>query len=381
MRFNSLLGGHATGVLDEKKMDYLYFGIIIIVTLFFSLYFYKKNKKNSNVYTIQSNNEKNEVQEESIDEDNSENTNSTVFDDYKMEIIYYWITQKVLPNKNIDYEILKEKIVKSIGSLPEILEDKTTFVNNEKKEFLKEILGRIDYSSPIKFFAVNKGRKLFSNLKSLFIFAGVFFFTLFQIEIRKEYESSNFMYLIFSITSFVFSFVFGKFSDKFLSLLLKTLKLGDYLKIISEPDELIEKKVKINQLSKNETLFNKTTVFLSKKKLLFEDFVTQSPTMQNTINNKLCLYIVIDYLKTVYSKEAYKEYLLEKEIDVLEFICGFNQNSVSANFELALLYFQSNRFENFYESLLKCRNINGYDWIIESYIKSYEFYKNNCENK
>lgn len=144
---------------------------------------------------------------------------------------------------------------------------------------------------------------------------------------------------------------------------------------------MIEKKVKINQLSKNETLFNKTTVFLSKKKLLFEDFVTQSPTMQNTINNKLCLYIVIDYLKTVYSKEAYKEYLLEKEIDVLEFICGFNQNSVSANFELALLYFQSNRFENFYESLLKCRNINGYDWIIESYIKSYEFYKNNCENK
>ena len=362
-------------------MDYLYFGIIIIVTLFISLYFYKKNKKNSNVYTIQSNNEKNEVQEESINEDNSENTNSTVFDDYKMEIIYYWITQKVLPNKNIDYEILKEKIVKSIGSLPEILEDKTTFVNNEKKEFLKEILGRIDYSSPIKFFAVNKGRKLFSNLKSLFIFAGVFFFTLFQIEIRKEYESSNFMYLIFSITSFVFSFVFGKFSDKFLSLLLKTLKPGDYLKIISEPDELIEKKVKINQLSKNETLFNKTTVFLSKKKLLFEDFVTQSPTMQNTINNKLCLYIVIDYLKTVYSKEAYKEYLLEKEIDVLEFICGFNQNSVSANFELALLYFQSNRFENFYESLLKCRNINGYDWIIESYIRSYEFYKNNCENR
>ena len=172
MRFNSLLGGHATGVLDEKKMDYLYFGIIIIVTLFFSLYFYKKNKKNSNVYTIQSNNEKNEVQEESIDEDNSENTNSTVFDDYKMEIIYYWITQKVLPNKNIDYEILKEKIVKSIGSLPEILEDKTTFVNNEKKEFLKEILGRIDYSSPIKFFAVNKGRKLFSNLK--FYFKGYF---------------------------------------------------------------------------------------------------------------------------------------------------------------------------------------------------------------
>ena len=28
-----------------------------------------------------------------------------------------------------------------------------------------------------------------------------------------------------------------------------------------------------------------------------------------------------------------------------------------------------------------CRNINGYDLMIESYIKSYEFYKNNCEDK
>lgn len=365
-------------------MDYLYFGIIIIVTLFISLYFYKKNKKNSNVYTIHNNDEKNEENEgheESTADEKSENTNSSVFDDYKMEVIYYWITQKVLPNKNIDYEILKETIIKSIGSLPEILEDNTTFVNTEQDEFLKEILGRIDYSSPIRFFLVNKGRKVFSNLKRFFIFLGIFFFTLVQIEIRKEYDNSSSIYLIFTIISFILSVIFGKFSDKFLILLLKSLKPGDYLKIISEPDELIEKKVKINQLSKNETLFNKTTIFLSKKKLLFENFVSQSPRMLNTVNNKLCLYIVIDYLKTVYSKEAYKEYLLEKEIDALEFICGFNQNSVSANFELALLYLQSNRFDDFYETLLKCRNINGYDWIIEAYIKSYEFYKNNCRDK
>ena len=81
------------------------------------------------------------------------------------------------------------------------------------------------------------------------------------------------------------------------------------------------------------------------------------------------------------SEEAYREYLLEKEIDVLEFICGFNQHAVSANFELALLYLQSNRLDDFYDTLLKCRNINGYDWVIESYIQSYEFYKKNCEEK
>lgn len=365
-------------------MDYLYFGIIITVTFLISLYFYKKNKKNSNVYIVQNKDDKNEEtndQEQASRDENTENINTPVFDDYKIEIIYYWMTQKVLPNKNIDYELLKEKIINTIGSLPEILEDNTTFINSEQEEFLKEILGRIDYSSPLKFFIVNKGRKLFSNLKNLFILLGVFFFILFQIEIRKEYENPSFKYLIFSIISFMLSFVFGRFSDKFLGLLLKTLKPGDYLKIISEPDELIEKKVKINQLSKNETFFNKTTIFLSKKKLLFEDFLSQSSKMLNTINNKLCLYIVIDYLNTVYSKEAYREYLLEKEIEVLEFICAFNKNAVSANFELALLYLQGNRFDDFYDTLLKCRNINGYDWIIESYIRSYEFYKNNCEDK
>ena len=218
-------------------------------------------------------------------------------------------------------------------------------------------------------------------MKNLFILAGFFFFILYQIEIRKENENPSFIYLIAAFISFVLSFIFGKFSEKFLDLLIKTLKPGDYLKIISEPDELIEKKVKINPLSKNESVFNRTTVFLSKKKMLFEDFVSQSPKMLNTINNKLCLYIVIDYLKTVYSKEAYREYLLEKEIDVLEFICGFNQHAVSANFELALLYLQSNRLDDFYDTLLKCRNINGYDWVIESYIQSYEFYKKNCEEK
>ena len=356
-------------------MNYLYFGIIIIITLLISLYFYGKNKKNSNVYAVQNKadeNEENDVQEQSSDEGTA---NGPAFDDYKIEIIYYWMTQKVFPNKNIDYEILKEKILNTIGALPEILEDDTTFVNSDQEEFLKEISGRIEYSSPVKFFMVNKGRKLFFHLKNLFILAGFFFFILYQIEIRKENENPSFIYLIAAFISFVLSFIFGKFSEKFLDLLIKTLKPGDYLKIISEPDELIEKKVKINPLSKNESVFNRTTVFLSKKKMLFEDFVSQSPKMLNTINNKLCLYIVIDYLKTVYSKETYREYLLEKEIDVLEFICGFNQHAVSANFELALLYLQSNRLDDFYDTLLKCRNINGYDWVIESYIQSYEFYK------
>lgn len=83
--------------------------------------------------------------------------------------------------------------------------------------------------------------------------------------------------------------------------------------------------------------------------------------------------------KTFYSKEAYRDYLLEKEIDAFEFICAFNPRSVSVNFELALLYLQSKGLDDFYETLLKCRNIHGYDWLIESYIKSYEFYKANCE--
>ena len=55
------------------------------------------------------------------------------------------MTQKVFPNKNIDYEILKEKILNTIGALPEILEDDTTFVNSDQEEFLKEISGRIEY--------------------------------------------------------------------------------------------------------------------------------------------------------------------------------------------------------------------------------------------
>ncbi|MCQ2600317.1 MAG: hypothetical protein MJ184_03040 [Treponema sp.] len=45
--------------------------------------------------------------------------------------------------------------------------------------------------------------------------------------------------------------------------------------------------------------------------------------MQNTINNKLCLYLVLNYLKTRYSKEAYRDYLLEREIETLEYIAAW----------------------------------------------------------
>lgn len=321
---------------------------------------------------------------DSSDKNASENltdTNDKEFDNYKFEIIYYWVTQKVLPNKNIDYNLLKEQIIKTIGSLPEILEDNTTFIQKEQSEFVKEVLGRAEFSSPLKYFIITKGQKLFSGLKNVFIIIGIAFFILFQFEIRKEIDKFGFFYFGTAIISCIFSFVFDSLSKKFLSAILKNLKPGDYIKLIFEPDELIEKKVKINQLSTNETMFNKTTIFLSRKKMLCEDFLSQSSEMLHTISNKLCLYIVIDYLKINYSEEAYREYLLEKEIDALEFICGFNPNAVSANFELALLYFESKRFDDFYKRLLKHRTVNGYDWMIESYIKSYEFYKMNCEKQ
>ncbi len=242
-------------------------------------------------------------------------------------------------------------------------------------------MGRADYSSPVKYFLINKGRKVLSWLGAILQIIGFVCFVLYQIENRKtavENQEESF-YLILAAITFLLSFVFSKFSKKILSILIKTLKPGDCIKILSEMDEIIGQEVKINQLSNNETMFNKQTVFFSKKKMICEELVSQSPNYINTINNKLCLYIAIDWLKKTYSKEAYREYLLEKEIDALEFICGFNPGSVSANFELALRYFEAKRFDDFYEMLLKCRNINGYDWLIESYIKSYEFYRANCK--
>lgn len=366
-------------------MDYLYFGIIIATTLFISLYFFIRNKKNSKVYITEDKSNDDEKEEsdtqpleETKNKTETDEANESKYDNYKMEILYYWVTQKVKPYKNIDYEILKETILEKIGSLPDVLEDNTTYINEDQEAFLNEVAGHLEFSSNIKYFIINKGRRLFSIIRTLFLLSGFIFFVLYQIEIRKESDDYFFVYLLFTIVSFILSFVSGKFSKAFLAALLKTLKPGDYLKIILEPDEAIEKTVKINQLSNNETMFNKTTVFLSKKKLLCESFLSQSHKMQKTINNKLCLYIVIDYLKTLYSKEAYKDYLLEKEIDVLEFICGFNPKAVSAHFELALLYLEKERFTDFYETLLKCRSINGYDWIIEAYIKTYEFYETNC---
>ena len=132
--------------------------------------------------------------EETKNNPQADKANENKFDNYKIEIIYYWITQKVQPNKNIDYEILKETIIEKIGSLPEILEDKTSYINEDAEAFLREITGHIEFSSNLKYFIVNKGRKLFSTLKNLFLFSGFIFFVLYQIEIRKQAGDNSFVY-------------------------------------------------------------------------------------------------------------------------------------------------------------------------------------------
>lgn len=361
------------------RMEILIYVIIVALMLSITLYIAFRNRTKNDVYIYQDKTEERDGSaEEPQKQADSETEDDKGIDDYNFQIIYYWVTQKVFPNKNIDYDILEKRIVKTIGLLPEVLTDETTYVQNDQEEFLKEVLGRVDCSSPLKYFVVNKGRKIFASLKTLLIFAGIVLFIMYQVQIRIDPDTLDLSRLLLAGLSFLLAFVFGKFSDIFLSLLLRTLKPGDYLKILSEPDEVIEKNVKVNQLA-NETMFNKTKVFLSKKRQLCEEFLSQSPELLNTINNKMCLYIVIDYLKTHYSKEGYREYLLEKEIDVLEFICGFNPRSVSAHFELALLYLENKRYEDFYDTLLRCRKINGYDCVVESYIKTYEFYKANCD--
>ena len=68
-----------------------------------------------------------------IDSEDNKETEQDSFSRYKFDIIFYWVTQKVEPNKNIDYDKLKEKILKIFGKLPEILEDNTT---NLKQQYI-----------------------------------------------------------------------------------------------------------------------------------------------------------------------------------------------------------------------------------------------------
>lgn len=366
---------------EKTSVDYLYFGLVIVLAIAFSIYTNKRNKTKESVYqtdTFSNNSSQDNSLEDDVDFEESDETEQDSFSSYKFDILFYWITQKVKQNSNINYDKLREKIVKTFGELPDILEDDTTYLNTESEKFLKEVLGRIEYSSVVKYLFVTKNRKIVSFLSILFSIIGIVFFVKFQIAIRQvETNNTDLLYLLLTIVSFIFSSLCKKIAERIFNYMICTMKPGDYLRIINSKDEIIEKEVKINQLSRNETKFNKTTIFQSRNQLLCESFIEKSQNMLNTINNKLCLYLVLNYLKTRYSKEAYREYLLEKEIDTLEYIAAFNPKSVSANYELSMRYLESKRYEDFYERLLKCRNINGYDWIIEAGIISYEFCNEN----
>ena len=55
------------------------------------------------------------------------------FDAYKFDIIYYWVSQKVNKRNDIDYDILKAKIIKNFNTLPDVVEDATIFVIEEQE--------------------------------------------------------------------------------------------------------------------------------------------------------------------------------------------------------------------------------------------------------
>lgn len=243
------------------KMEFLYFAILIIGVLIGALFFYNKTKKTSSVYITRENAGEDFEDEEESDITEVGATNIPEFGDYKIEILYYWISQKVHRNDNIDYDILKEKLIQNFQTLLEILEDSTSFVQEDQNALLKEVLGRVDYSTPVKFFVINKGRKISSWLKTLLLVLGIICFIFFQIEIRRNSDEYSFCYLLLAVSAFLLSFPFAKFAEKFLFIMVKTLTPGDCIKIISEPDEIIERKVKINQLSSNESVFNKTSIF------------------------------------------------------------------------------------------------------------------------
>ena len=298
------------------------------------------------------------------------------------ELLYKWITFPQTNKNLINKNKLKQEILNRYKVAPEQLsEDKFTESIYPVDKLILDLFGNIEYSSKFLYILYHKGRSIFSSLSLLFLNVGIILFILFQIGIRTDnFINDTGLLFIICIVFFLFSYIFKKISKSIFEKTLLHFKPGDIFKLLNEPDELIIVEKKINQLSNNSTVFNKTTITISKKKIICENIIKEYKDLKTkNIYKLLLLFISINYLIYTEPNESYIEYLIELGINILEYIYAFERNSYVVIYYLAKLnlmnynFVESEKYYKLYSKIID-DDLNVKAWItIINFINSNNF--------
>jgi tetratricopeptide (TPR) repeat protein len=163
---------------------------------------------------------------------------------------------------------------------------------------------------------------------------------------------------------FLTSFATFKIRHLFFNIVISKFKIGDFLKILKLPDELIHERVKIDQVSNDETFFNKHIVRFSKKERISQLLIKRYYEGIYRQNKDLLIaFIAVDYLHNSTLQIGYKDYLIETAIDILERIYAFNKDSKYILYFLGYYYLLDENYIKSKAFFNKYLNIDSNDLI------------------
>jgi hypothetical protein len=283
------------------------------------------------------------------------------------DLIYWWILNNFDESSMYSSSDLKNEILQRFNFLPEQINSNNNIsLNYTIDNFVIESIGNIEYSSTPTFYFFNYGSKILGRIYILSIIAFIYFFIKFQIQIRSELitEIESFITFGIAISMFLTSFATFKIRHLFFNIVISKFKIGDFLKILKLPDELIHERVKIDQVSNDETFFNKHIVRFSKKERISQLLIKRYYEGIYRQNKDLLIaFIAVDYLHNSTLQIGYKDYLIETAIDILERIYAFNKDSKYILYFLGYYYLLDENYIKSKAFFNKYLNIDSNDLI------------------
>jgi len=291
--------------------------------------------------------------------------------------ILLWIQLNFI-NTNINAQLLRDNIIEKFGKLPKQIDPSSFHTNNQHNNihhFLLETIGNIEYSPKYLYILIHKGHfysKIIFLLSSMAAFVSFFIFQYqTRIVLLEFYQYKSFFFLI---TFTIIAFISYKYTENLLGFMIRNIKTGDLLKVLSSTDETITEKTYILNHGNILNHPNKISLEVSKKRKLCETIITnyKRNSLYGTYNS-FVVFIAVDHLINSLTDGEYRNSLISYGISILNELYAFKRNELLIIYYLGFYYLLLDDLRNSMKYFSEYLSHDNNDLNVLSYVYYIEF--------
>jgi len=292
--------------------------------------------------------------------------------------ILLWIQLNYVGN-NINAQLLRDGIIDKFGKLPKQIDHPSPVQNNIQHNnihhFLIETIGHIEYSPKYLYLLIHEGHFYFKILFLLSLIGSIASFFIFQYQIRIELlEFYQYKSLFFFIMFAIIAYISHKYTENLLRYMIRNIKAGDLLKVLSSNDETITEIANVPNPGNILNIQKTITLEISKKRKLCETIITYYKTNSlYGMYNSFVVFIAIDHLVNTLSDGEYRNSLISYGIEILNELYTFKRNELLIIYYLGFYYLLLDDLYNSLKYFSEYLAHDNNDFNVLSYVYYLEF--------